>query len=135
MSVLVFSGAEPKAMATYRERGEAVSVLVFIGAEPKAMATYRERGGAVSAPHSRAAFQETGSRPESWKELRAHDIPSHSKTRPHTKHSLFRVSRGLRPMGPSLGREGLGGIETPFKKVGITTLRGWITIGEREHCH
>ncbi|KQY92004.1 hypothetical protein ASD24_22085 [Paenibacillus sp. Root52] len=41
-------GAEPKAMATYREQGKAVSVSVVKGAEPKAMATYREQGEAVS---------------------------------------------------------------------------------------
>ncbi|OMF07066.1 hypothetical protein BK131_27475 [Paenibacillus amylolyticus] len=49
-SVLNF-GAEPKAMATCRDQGEAESVLVLnFGAEPKAMATWHDQGEAESAP-------------------------------------------------------------------------------------
>lgn len=80
-------------MATYRERGEAESVTL-----------------AVERPYKVPAM----SRNLMWS--RGHTTTLHiARPDPSPLHRLFRVSRGLRPLGPSLGREGLGGIEKPLK--------------------
>ncbi len=125
-------GAEPKAMATLsRSRRSRERPALDLGAEPKAMATLprprrsRERHLAVEWSDKVPAI--------GWNLIRnrGHTTTLHiARPDPSPLHRLFRVSRGLRPLGPSLGREGLGGIEKPFKRLDSKFER-MNTIGER----